>query len=129
VTTIAGLAGPRVRSVEVVVRGRARTLPIAGGAFLGVLRGDVAPSELPVTVRYGNGRTRTFRAETGPGLRGISMTTAQPAAAGWGTGAPARSVRRPRASISDVAVPATTIVAPASATTSIPCASAARAAS
>jgi hypothetical protein len=66
VTTIAGLAGPRVRSVNVEVRGRARTLPIAAGAFLGVLRGDVAPSELPVTAPYRNGRTRTFRAEAGP---------------------------------------------------------------
>jgi hypothetical protein len=83
VTTIAGLAGPRVRSVEVVVRGRARTLPIAGGAFLGVLRGDVAPSELPVTVRYGNGRTSDVsRRGRTRGLRGIPMTTAQPAAAG-----------------------------------------------
>jgi hypothetical protein len=65
VTTIAGLAGPRVRSVEVGLGGRRRPLPIVGGAFLGVLRGDVAPDELPVTVRYRDGRATTFRAEAG----------------------------------------------------------------
>lgn len=66
VTTVAGLAGPQVRSVAVAVGGRARTLPIVDGAFLGVLRGDVAPKDLPVTVRYRAGRTSVFRVEAGP---------------------------------------------------------------
>jgi hypothetical protein len=65
VTTVAGFAGSRVRSVEVAVGGRARRLPIDGGASLGVLRGDVAPSKLPVTVRYRDGRAATFRVEAG----------------------------------------------------------------
>jgi hypothetical protein len=63
VTTVAGLAGPRVRSVA--VGSRPRALTIVGGAFLGVFRGDVAPSALPVTVRYRDGRTRTFRVAVG----------------------------------------------------------------
>lgn len=66
VTTVAGLAGPHVRSVQVAVGGRARTLPIPGGAFLGIFRGDIAPNELPVTVGYRDGRTRVFRVKAGP---------------------------------------------------------------
>jgi hypothetical protein len=59
-------AGPQVRSVAVAVGGRARTLPIVDGAFLGVLRGDVAPKDLPFTVRYRAGRASVFRVEAGP---------------------------------------------------------------
>jgi hypothetical protein len=65
VTTVAGLAGPRVRSVELGATARAHVLPTDGGAFLAVLRGDVAPRVLPVTVRYRNGATRVFRVEAG----------------------------------------------------------------
>ena len=65
VTTVAGLAGPRIRSVAVAVEGRPHTLPIVDGAFLGVLPGDVAPKNLPVTVRYRNGPTSVFRVEAG----------------------------------------------------------------
>jgi hypothetical protein len=66
VTTVAGLTGSRVRSVEVDVGGRPRPLRIVDGAFLGVLRGDVAPRDLPVTVRYRDGYATTFRVQTGP---------------------------------------------------------------
>jgi hypothetical protein len=65
VTTVAGVVGSQVRSVEVRGAGRLRRLPIDGGAFLAVFRGDVAPRELPLTVRYRDGRTRTFRAAAG----------------------------------------------------------------
>jgi hypothetical protein len=65
VTTVAGVAGPRVRSVEVAVAGRARALALERGAFLAVVRGDVAPRALPVTVRYRDGATRVFRVEAG----------------------------------------------------------------
>jgi hypothetical protein len=65
VTTVAGIVGRRVRSVEVTVDGRARALAIAGGAFLGVFRGDVAPRDLPITVGYRDGATRVFRAQAG----------------------------------------------------------------
>jgi hypothetical protein len=65
VTTVAGIVGRRVRSVEVIVDGRARALAITGGAFLGVFRGDVAPRDLPITVRYRDGATRVFRAQAG----------------------------------------------------------------
>ena len=65
VTTVAGLAGPRVRSIAVAVGARPRTLPIVDGAFLAVLRGDVAPKDLPVTVRYRDGRTSVFGVEAG----------------------------------------------------------------
>jgi hypothetical protein len=34
--------------------------------ILGVLRGDVAPKDLPVTVRYRAGRASVFRVEAGP---------------------------------------------------------------
>jgi hypothetical protein len=65
VTTVAGIAGRRVRSVEVGMGGRRRTLPITGGAFLGVFRGDVAPRDLPVTVRYRDAGARAFRVQAG----------------------------------------------------------------
>jgi hypothetical protein len=63
VTTVAGIAGPRVRSVQVTVGGRPRVLPLDRGAFLAVVRGDIAPRELPVTVRYRDGATRVIRVE------------------------------------------------------------------
>jgi hypothetical protein len=48
------------------VRGRPRTIPIArGGAFLSVLRGDVAPRDLPLTVTYRDGSTRVFGVDAG----------------------------------------------------------------
>jgi hypothetical protein len=56
VTTVAGIAGPRVRSVSVA----GRTLRLEGGAFLAVVRGEVAPARLPVTVGYDDGTRRTF---------------------------------------------------------------------
>jgi hypothetical protein len=65
VTTVAGLAGRRVRSIQVTVGGRRRSLALDGGAFLAVVRGDVAPRELPVTVRYRDGTMRVFRVEAG----------------------------------------------------------------
>jgi hypothetical protein len=65
VTIVAGLVGRRVRSVQVTVDGRRRTLPLAGGAFLGVFRGDVAPRDLPVTARYRDGASRGFRVQAG----------------------------------------------------------------
>jgi hypothetical protein len=65
VTAVAGMAGPRVRSVEVPVGGRPRALAIDHGAFLAVVRGDVAPRDLPVTVRYRDGATRVFRVQAG----------------------------------------------------------------
>jgi hypothetical protein len=65
VTTVAGLAGPRVRSVQVTVGGRPRSVALDRRAFLAVVRGDVAPRDLPVTVRYRDGATRVIRVEAG----------------------------------------------------------------
>ena len=57
-TIVSGIAGPRVASVTVA--GRAVALSARRRAFLRVLRGVVAPSRVPVVVRYADGRTRRF---------------------------------------------------------------------
>jgi hypothetical protein len=51
--------------VQVTVGGRPRVLALDQRAFLAVARGDVAPRELPVTVRYRDGATRVIRVEAG----------------------------------------------------------------
>ena len=57
-TIVSGIAGPEV--VSVTVGGRVLELSARRRAFLRVMRGLVEPARVPVSVRYADGRTRTF---------------------------------------------------------------------
>jgi hypothetical protein len=61
VTVVSGIAGPRVRSVAVRIRGRWSPRPLsARRAFLWAARGVRGPAELPVRVTYVDGSVRVL---------------------------------------------------------------------
>jgi hypothetical protein len=92
-TAVWGGAGDEVEQVEVSGPGGIRaTLPIAPSrTFFGVFPGDVDPADLAVTLRFADGRTRTFHGSTNLATRKLPARTTRATAAPV---APTRAARK-----------------------------------